>query len=87
MNVVQQAKHSRSYEGLRPGKPLSEGHATLNVNEWLKYFNARSNPIDLIAGTSYIIKIRPIQHVSSPRIKDLDISKRECRFKEEKGMS
>ena len=64
--------------------PWIQGYATLNVNEWLKYFNVRSNPIDLAAGNSYIIKIKPTQHVSSHRIKGIAPERRKCRFKYEK---
>ena len=61
----------------------SEGYATLNVNEWLKYYNVRSNAIELVAGTAYFIKIKPIQHEASPRIRGLTIKRRGCRFKDE----
>ena len=61
----------------------SEAYATLNVNEWLKYYNVRSNAIELVAGTAYIIKVKPIQHEASPRIRGLTIKRRGCRFKDE----
>ena len=44
----------------------------------------RSNAIEMTAGTAYTIKIRPIQHEASPRIREFAIEKRECRFKDEK---
>ena len=74
----------RSYKSLRPQIPWQQGSATLNVNEWLKYYNVRSNPIDITAGNSYIIKIRPVQHVASDRIRNIAIERRRCRFKHEK---
>ena len=61
----------------------SEGYTTLNVNEWLKYYNVRSNAIELVAGTAYVIKIKPIQHEASHRIRSLTIKRRGCRFKDE----
>ena len=44
-----------------PDQPRSESYATLNINEWLKYYNVRSNAIEMVAGTAYIIKIKPIR--------------------------
>ena len=84
MTIKCRNQSHRSYKALRPDKPWPQGHATLNVNEWLKYYNVRSSPIDLVAGTSYTINIKPTHHIASPRIKDLAIEKRQCRFQHEK---
>ena len=73
----------RSTEAYKPGNPWPRGSATLNVNEWLKYFNVRSNPIDMVAGASYTVKITPIQHTASPDIRYLDRKRRKCQFKDE----
>ena len=73
----------RSSDAYKPGNPWPRGSATLNVNEWLKYFNVRSNPIDMVAGASYTVKMTPIQHTASPGIRDLDRQRRKCQFKDE----
>lgn len=75
--------HYRSSKALAPNKPWVRGAATLNVNEWFKYFNVRSNPIDLVAGNEYIVKIKPTQHSASPEIRSVDPDKRNCRFEDE----
>ena len=73
----------RSSEAFKPGNPWPRGSATLNVNEWLKYFNVRSNPLDMVAGASYTVKMTPIQHTASPGIRDLHKLRRGCLFQDE----
>ena len=59
------------------------GAATLNANEWFKYFNVRGNPIDLLAGNEYIVKIEPTLHSASSDIRSVDPVKRKCKFGDE----
>ena len=73
----------RSTEAYKPDNTWPKGSATLNVNEWLKYFNVRSNPIDLEAGASYTIKMTPIQYTASPKVRDIHWERRNCLFKDE----
>ena len=75
--------HYRSSEALGPAQPWVRGAATLNANEWFKYFNVRSNPIDLVAGNEYTIKIKPMQHTASPEIRSVEPEKRKCKFEDE----
>ena len=74
----------RSYDGLAADKPWPQGRASVNVNQWLKYFNVRSKAIDMVAGSMYIVKIEPIDHVAKEGIRDLPIRKRQCLYKDEK---
>ena len=74
----------RSYDGLAADKPWPQGKASVNVNQWLKYFNVRSKAIDMVAGSMYIVKIEPIDHVAKEGIRDLPIEKRHCLYKDEK---
>ena len=74
----------RSYDGLAADKPWQQGKASVNVNQWLKYFNVRSKAIDMVAGSMYIVKIEPIDHVAKEGIRDLPIKKRLCLYKDEK---
>ena len=62
-----------------------QGTATLNTNEWFKYFNVRSNPVDLVAGNEYIVKIEPTYHSASSEIRSVDPEKRNCKFGDERG--
>ena len=75
---------TRSYNGLAADKPWRRGSASVNVNQWLKYFNVRSNSIDLVAGKSYIVKIKPIDHITQVGIRELSIEKRKCLYRDEK---
>ena len=75
---------TRSYNGLAADKPWPQGSASVNVNQWLKYFNVISNAIDLVAGSLYIVKIEPIDHVTQEGIRELAIEKRKCLFRDEK---
>ena len=59
------------------------GSATLAINEWISYYNVRLNPLDLIAGHEYIIKVKPVQHIATNRVKGYDIHTRKCQFPEE----
>ena len=70
---------------LAPDQPWLRGATTLNVNEWFKYFNVRSNPLDVVAGASYTVKMTPIQHTASPAIRDLHKLRRGCQFHDEQG--
>ena len=71
---------------MAPDKPWPRGYATVNVNPWLNYFNVRSNAIDMVSGTSYIIKIKPIDFTSEEEIRDLPFETRKCQFKDEKEL-
>ena len=62
-----------------------QGLATLNINNWLKFFNVRSNPIDLVAGTAYDIKLVPFQHTATPAVKDMYWKDRKCLFQDEQA--
>ena len=73
----------RSSKGLGPDQPWVRGVATLSVNEWFKYFNVRSSPVDLVAGNEYIVKIEPMQHTASSEIRSVDPEKRKCKFEDE----
>ena len=59
------------------------GSATLNVNEWFKYFNVRGNPVDLVAGNEYTIEIKPMLHSASSEIRSVDPERRKCKFEDE----
>ena len=75
---------SRSARRLDYTKRWAQGSGTLSINEWLKFFSVRTNPIDLVGGTSYAIKIKPVHHTSSPRIRDISAQGRRCLFPNEK---
>ena len=49
----------------------------------MKFFNVRSNPIDLVAGKSYSIKIVPFQHIATPEVRSLFRESRKCLFNDE----
>ena len=49
----------------------------------MKFFNVRSNPIDLVAGKSYNIKIVPFQHIATPEVRSLFWKSRKCLFNDE----
>ena len=76
----------RSSEAYKPNNPWPRGSATLNINEWLKYFNVRSSPIDLVAGASYIIQMTPIQHTATSAVRNLDRQTRRCLYKDEQEL-
>lgn len=38
----------------------------------------------MVAGSMYIVKIEPIDHVAKEGIRDLPINKRQCLYKDEK---
>ena len=81
--MFQPQNSTRSHNGLAANKPWRQGTASVNVNEWLKYFNVRSNAIDLVAGSMYIVKIEPIDHIAQDEIRELAIEKRKCLFRDE----
>ena len=60
-----------------------QASATINFNNWLKFFNVRSNPIDLTAGNSYSIKLTPFQHNATEDVKALYYQRRKCHFEDE----
>ena len=76
---------NRSSKALGPDQPWPRGAATISINEWFKYFNVRSNLIDLVAGNEYIVKIKPTQHTASPAIQSVSPEKRYCHFEDERG--
>ena len=82
--ITSRSNSIRSYNGLAADKPWRRGSASVNVNQWLKYFNVRSNSIDLVAGKSYIVKIEPIDHITQVGIRELSIEKRKCLYRDEK---
>ena len=59
------------------------GGARLAINEWISYYNVLLNPLDLMAGHEYIIKVKPVQHIATQQIKDYDVQSRKCLFPEE----
>lgn len=73
----------RSSKALEPDQPWVRGAASLNVNEWFKYFNVRSNPVDLMAGNEYTIEIKPMLHSASSDIRSVEPEKRKCKFEDE----
>ena len=75
---------NRSSKALRPDQPWQRGAATISINEWFKYFNVRSNLIDLVAGNEYIVKIKATQHTASPGIQSVSPEKRYCHFEDER---
>ena len=73
------------HDSYRSSGGKEQGSATLNVNNWLKFFNVRSNPIDLNAGTAYDIKLVPFQHTATPAVKDMYWKDRKCLFQDEQA--
>ena len=73
----------RSSKALEPDQPWARAAATLNINEWFKYFNVRGNPVDLVAGNEYTIEIKPTLHSASLDIRSVDPAKRKCKFETE----
>ena len=57
----------------------------MNINNWLKFFNVRSNPIDLKAGTEYDIKLVPFQHIATDQVRKFHWERRDCFFPDEQA--
>ena len=51
--------------------PKRKASAFISINEWLSYFNVRTNHIEILAGQEIIIQLEPVQHVATDRFRKL----------------
>ena len=70
----------RSANDLHSIDSKKKGTIMVAINEWLTFYNVRVNQINLMTGREMLVKVKPIQHTASDRVKDLSIKSRKCRL-------
>ncbi len=65
----------------------TKGSALVAINEWSSFFNVRTKPVQVLAGQSIQIKIKPTVHVASDEFKKLGVDQRKCLFPHERTVN
>ena len=63
--------------------PKRKSAALLAVNDWMSYFNVRTNHFQVRPGQRIDIVIQPTKHVATEAFRKLDFEDRKCFFRDE----